>query len=291
MNAAADGEYAICLRIVDGTVGLRTDRTVVRDVAERVYGRLLSEPDDATGWARIRGGVFVGGGAERILPHWGDVTSVEGALEAMQALVAWGFLLERRVTAVRGAAVARGAWAVALVGAPTAGKTTLALCAVAAGWKMLADEYVVIDRASGRVRAYPKYPLLRSQALDLLGTYDAAALDDALRVEWAGRAGVTYHGVDLDRLFDRRVWGAGAALREIVFLGCAGDEPVAGDPTACAVRLARSMLTGGCGGDRIVEAMALARRWPCRVIERAAPAAMVAALEDPPMARRRAPGA
>lgn len=280
-------EYAVCLRIVDGTVALRADRAVVRDVAERVYGRLLSEPDDATGWARIRAGVFVAGGVERILPHWGDASSVEGALEALQALVAWGFLLERRVTALRGAAVARGVGAVALVGAPTAGKTTLALRAVAAGWQMLADEYVVIERATGQVCAYPKYPLLRSHALELLGVYDAAALEGALRVDWAGRTGVTYHGVDLDRLFGRQVWGTRAELREIIFL----DEPLTGDPTACAVRLARSMLTGGSGGERIVEAMALARRWPCRAIERGAPAAMVAALEHPVTARQRSPGA
>ena len=278
-RAAAGGEYAVCLRIADGTVGLRTDRAVVRDVAERVYGRLLSEPDDVTGWARIRAGVFVGGVAERVLPHWGDAAGIEGALEAMQALIAWGFTLEHRVIAVRGAAVARGAWGVALIGAPTAGKTTLALCAVAAGWTMLADEYVVIERASGRLRSYPKYPLLRSHTLDLLGAYDAAALDDALRVEWAGRAGVTYHGVDIDRLLGRQVWGAQAALREIVYLGGEDEEPAGGDPATCAVRFARAMLTGGSGGDRIVDAAALARRWPCRVIQRAAPAAMIAALE------------
>ncbi|TAM92683.1 hypothetical protein EPN42_00380 [bacterium] len=278
-GGAADGKYAVCLRIADGTVGLRTDRAEVRDVAERVYGRLLSEPDDATGWARIRAGVFVGGAAERVLPHWGDAARIEGALEAMQALVAWGFTLEHRVIAVRGAAVARGTWGVALVGAPTAGKTTLALCAVAAGWTMLADEYVVIERASGRLRAYPKYPLLRSQTLDLLGGYDAAALVGALRVEWAGRAGVTYHGVDLDRLFGRQVWGANAALREIVFLGGEDGEPAAGAPPTSAVRLARVMLTGGSGDDRVVDAAALARRWPSRVIERAAPAEMIAALD------------
>lgn len=280
MSAEAESPYTICLRVADGSVALRARREDLRRVAERVYARVLTEPGPATAWGEIAGGVFVADGVERVLPHWNDHSTIEGSLEAIQALIAWGFSRERKVIAIRGAAIARDDRCVALVGTPVTGKTTLALAAVAAGWRILADEYVVIDPRTGIVHAYPKRPLLRSQSLALLPWCRAEALETALTVRWKNHSEVTYHGVDLDRLFGRAVWTSQAELTAIVCLLRGEHETPPGDVAAYAAQFARTLVTGSSGGDRMVQGLALARGWPCFTLLRDDPARMLAALDD-----------
>ncbi|MDE2572643.1 MAG: hypothetical protein KGM44_09000, partial [bacterium] len=73
----------VCVRIVDGSVAMRTQREEVHTVAERVYGRLTVAPDADTAWGRVEGGALLAEGREYILPHWNGGAALEGALEAM----------------------------------------------------------------------------------------------------------------------------------------------------------------------------------------------------------------
>ena len=85
------------------------------------------------------------------------------ALEmAMNMQVALG---ERRHLLLHAAAVERGGRAAILPGESGSGKSTLAALLGEAGWRLLADEFVMIDLASGLIRPFPRAISLKNQSI------------------------------------------------------------------------------------------------------------------------------
>jgi len=85
------------------------------------------------------------------------------ALEmAMNMQVALG---ERRYLLLHAAAVERGGRAIILPGESGSGKSTLAALLGEAGWRLLADEFVMIDLASGLIQPFPRAISLKNQSI------------------------------------------------------------------------------------------------------------------------------
>ncbi|WP_374649794.1 HprK-related kinase A [Rhizorhabdus sp.] len=85
------------------------------------------------------------------------------ALEmAMNMQVALG---ERRYLLLHAAAVERGGRAVILPGESGSGKSTLAALLGEAGWRLLADEFVLIDLASGLIQPFPRAISLKNESI------------------------------------------------------------------------------------------------------------------------------
>ena len=81
---------------------------------------------------------------------------------AMNIQVALG---ERRYLLIHAAAVERGGKALILPGDSGSGKSTLAAMLAERGWRLLADEFVIIDMASDAVLPFPRAISLKNSAI------------------------------------------------------------------------------------------------------------------------------
>lgn len=86
---------------------------------------------------------------------------------AMNMQVALG---ERRHLLIHAAAVERGGKAVILPGDSGSGKSTLAALLGEAGWRLLADEFVMIDMTSGLIVPFPRAISLKNSAIAAMET-------------------------------------------------------------------------------------------------------------------------
>ena len=87
------------------------------------------------------------------------------ALEmAMNMQVALG---ERRYLLVHASAVERGGKAVIMPGDSGSVKSTLAALLAENGWRLLADEFVIIDTTNGLIRPFPRAISLKNSAIGL----------------------------------------------------------------------------------------------------------------------------
>lgn len=82
---------------------------------------------------------------------------------AMNMQVALG---ERRHLLLHASAVERGGKALIMPGESGSGKSTLAALLGEAGWRLMADEFVMIDLASGMALPFPRAISLKNSAID-----------------------------------------------------------------------------------------------------------------------------
>jgi hypothetical protein len=109
--------------------------------------------------------------------------------------------------------VERDGAAVALMGQQKAGKSSVAAALLTQGWRLVADDALVVSVAGGRVRAAPSFPALR------LWTPLAASLASALGLEQAP----IHPSIDKQWIFlDERHWSRRAAL-DLACLCILGD--------------------------------------------------------------------
>ena len=117
-------------------------------------------------WRRVlRPSVHIGG--DFVIPDAAPLPLTMGLLAAemgmnlQMALGARGYLL------LHASGVERDGRAVLMTGISGAGKSTLAALLMARGWRLMGDEFVLIDPATGLAHAFPRLISLKNEAIEV----------------------------------------------------------------------------------------------------------------------------
>ena len=115
-------------------------------------------------WRRwLRPQVEIGG--DFSLPDTVPMALRHGLLAAEMAMNMQVALGERRHLLIHASAVERGGRAIIMPGDSGSGKSTLAALLGEHGWRLLADEFVMIDVATGMIRPFPRPISLKNSAI------------------------------------------------------------------------------------------------------------------------------
>ena len=137
------------------------------------------EPDRP--WRRwLRPSVAIQG--DYILSETAPLALRHGLLAAEMGMNLQMALGQRRFLLLHAATVEREGRALILTGESGAGKSTLAALLGEHGWRLMGDEFALLDPATGLVHAFPRAISLKNAAVDLFARADAArwgpVLDD-----------------------------------------------------------------------------------------------------------------
>ena len=113
-------------------------------------------------WRRfLRPSVHIGG--DFVIPDAAPLPLAQGLLAAeMNRPMALG---QRGYLRLHASGVERAGRAVLMTGISGAGKSTLAALLMARGWRMMGDEFILIDPATGLAHAFPRLISLKNQAI------------------------------------------------------------------------------------------------------------------------------
>lgn len=181
-----------CARIAVGPVQFRIGSDWAAPIAalERLYAAYPQDetrPADATVrlfaarlWRLwLRPSVHIGG--DFVVPNALPLPLSMGLLAAemgMNLQVALGW---RRHMLLHASAVARNGHAAIMSGESGSGKSTLAALLGEGGWRLMGDEFTLIDPPSGDALAFPRAVSLKNQAIDeMTARVDAARLGPLL---------------------------------------------------------------------------------------------------------------
>lgn len=176
--------HVTALRV--GPVGFRVGSDWRRPVAE-VAALYRDYPAPADGipdfnvhlfaarpWRRfVRPSVQIGG--DFVIPDAAPLPLAQGLLAAEMGMNLQMALGQRRWLLIHAATVARDGAALVMTGASGAGKSTLAALLMGRGWRLMGDEFALIDTATGAVHAFPRPISLKNAAIDVV----AAAMPGA----------------------------------------------------------------------------------------------------------------
>ncbi|NJR78237.1 HprK-related kinase A [Sphingomonas corticis] len=112
---------------------------------------------------RVRPAIALGG--DLMLPDAAPLPLEHGLLAAEMAMNLQVALGHRRHLLLHAAAAERDGRCVILTGESGAGKSTLSALLMAAGWRFLGDEFVLIDLASGMARPFPRLVSLKNESV------------------------------------------------------------------------------------------------------------------------------
>ncbi len=121
----------------------------------------------------IRPAVHIRG--DFVIPDAAPLPLAQGLLAAEMGMNLQMALGQRRFLLLHAAAVERDGRAVIMTGESGAGKSTLAAMLQARGWRLMADEFVLVEPATGLVHPFPRPVSLKNAAIDVT----QAALPDA----------------------------------------------------------------------------------------------------------------
>lgn len=176
--------HATLLRI--GPVGFRigSDWRAPIDALDDLY-RDYPKPQDgipdftvrlfaARPWRRwIRPAVHLGG--DFVIPEAAPLPLAQGVLAAEMAMNLQMALGQRRYLLLHASAVEKDGRALLMTGESGAGKSTLAALLMARGWRLMGDEFALLDPATGMLRGFPRLISLKNEAIGVM----EAALPDA----------------------------------------------------------------------------------------------------------------
>ena len=215
-------------------------------------------------WRRwLRPAVTLGG--DFVLPEAAPLPLAQGLLAAEMAMNLQMALGQRRYLLLHASAVERDGRAVLMTGLSGAGKSTLAALLAARGWRLMGDEFVLVDPASGLVHAFPRLVSLKNEAIAVV----RAALPEArFGPLLAGTPkGDIRHLVPDTRAIARMAEPARPALILFPRYGFEPAERGVG-PTEVFVRLTQASTNYVALGERGFEAMVrLVREVPSRAID------------------------
>ena len=128
-------------------------------------------------WRRwLRPAITLGG--DFMLPDAVPLPLAWGLLAAEMGMNLQLALGERRYLLLHAASVERDGRALVLTGASGSGKSTLSAVLAAKGWRLMGDEFALIDPASGLLHAFPRLVSLKNGAI---GEVAGARLGPLLR--------------------------------------------------------------------------------------------------------------
>jgi HprK-related kinase A len=115
-------------------------------------------------WRKVlRPSVHIGG--DFVIPDAAPLPLAQGLLAAEMGMNLQMALGLRRYLLLHASAVERGGRAVLMTGVSGAGKSTLAALLMARGWRLMGDEFVLIDPATGLAHGFPRLISLKNEAI------------------------------------------------------------------------------------------------------------------------------
>lgn len=125
-------------------------------------------------WRRwIRPAVHLGG--DFVIPEAAPLPLAQGVLAAEMAMNLQMALGQRRYLLLHASAVEKDGRALLMTGESGAGKSTLAALLMARGWRLMGDEFALLDPATGMLHGFPRLISLKNEAIGVM----EAALPDA----------------------------------------------------------------------------------------------------------------
>jgi HprK-related kinase A len=116
-------------------------------------------------WRRVlRPSVSIGG--DFVIPDAAPLPLAQGLLAAEMGMNLQMALGQRRYLLLHASAVERDGRALLMTGMSGAGKSTLAALLMAKGWRLMGDEFALLDPVTGRVHGFPRLVSLKNQAID-----------------------------------------------------------------------------------------------------------------------------
>ncbi|GAA0320631.1 HprK-related kinase A [Sphingomonas oligophenolica] len=118
-------------------------------------------------WRRfIRPAVMIGG--DFVLPEAAPLPLAQGLLAAEMGMNLQMALGQRRYLLLHAAVVERGGRALVMTGISGAGKSTLAALLGARGWRLMGDEFALVDPETGLIHAFPRLVSLKNAAIGVV---------------------------------------------------------------------------------------------------------------------------
>jgi HprK-related kinase A len=125
-------------------------------------------------WRRyLRPAVTIAG--DFVIPDAAPLPLAQGLLAAEMGMNLQMALGQRRFLLLHAAAVERDGRAIIMTGESGAGKSTLAALLQARGWRLMADEFVLVEPGTGLIHPFPRPISLKNAAIAVVD----AALPDA----------------------------------------------------------------------------------------------------------------
>ncbi len=266
--------HSTTLRI--GTVGFRigSDWRAPIAVLDDLY-RDYPQPRDgipdftvrlfaARPWRRwLRPAVHLGG--DFVIPEAAPLPLAQGVLAAEMAMNLQMALGQRRYLLLHASAVEKDGRALVMTGESGAGKSTLAALLMARGWRLMGDEFALLDPATGMLHGFPRLISLKNEAIGVM----ESALPDA---RWGPLLKGTPKG-DIRHLVPdaRAIAAMDAPARPALILFPAFGHQVAErpvEPSECFVRLTQASTNYVALGEAGFDALTgLVRGVPARAID------------------------
>ena len=118
-------------------------------------------------WRRfVRPSVHIGG--DFVIPDAAPLPLAQGLLGAEMGMNLQMALGQRRYLLLHASAVERDGKALLMTGMSGAGKSTLAALLMAKGWRLMGDEFALLDPATGLIHGFPRLISLKNEAISVL---------------------------------------------------------------------------------------------------------------------------
>ncbi|NIJ19355.1 HprK-related kinase A [Sphingomonas naasensis] len=118
-------------------------------------------------WRRVlRPSVQIGG--DFVIPDAAPLPLAQGLLAAEMGMNLQMALGQRRYLLLHASAVERDGKALLMTGMSGAGKSTLAALLMARGWRLMGDEFALLDPATGLLHGFPRLISLKNEAIAVL---------------------------------------------------------------------------------------------------------------------------
>ncbi|RYY23510.1 MAG: HprK-related kinase A [Sphingomonadales bacterium] len=114
----------------------------------------------------VRPSVHIGG--DFVIPDAAPLPLAQGLLAAEMGMNLQMALGQRGYLLLHASGVERDGRAVLMTGISGAGKSTLAALLMARGWRLMGDEFILIDPATGMAHAFPRLISLKNEAIPVV---------------------------------------------------------------------------------------------------------------------------